>query len=424
MTSYQVPSDTTCSVDASVLRTQVPAIESPALAKAATLLENVRTTPMLRGRFDERKRVLRGLIETTLAEEGVLPRLATRMSLQLVLKFAARELGDQTTWRAVGQQLRRETEYLKETVGLVERQIVVGLPKLSAAQIESFLGDLNSKDPAIARTILNVALDAAEPLSAGRRYAAEYRRVARQLKAVDPHIARTLANATFMARVPREKAMDHFKHFADLFLKFRENVGFARTVAKAAFRAPDPVKAANDFVGTYNAVVSELTSEGVEADIARTIAGIASLGSDPMPTAHKLLKNFEAVVTLVKRTHPWVARTIALSACRAADPLATARSYMKNYDDIVQMVGRTDPRRAREIATQAFRSNDPLRWAKRYLRERQRARAEAPDRCADRGSSRATDCSARLKDADDAPLSIAHRSVREHQFTYSVTGRR
>src|SRR3990172_3926220 len=111
MASCQVPSDTTCSVDASALRTQVPAIESPALAKAATLLENLRRTPMLRGRLDERKRMLRGLIETTLAEQGVLPRLAMRMSLQLVLKFAARELGDQTTWRAVGKQLQREKEY-------------------------------------------------------------------------------------------------------------------------------------------------------------------------------------------------------------------------------------------------------------------------------------------------------------------------
>jgi hypothetical protein len=351
----------------------VPATESPGLAKAATLLENLRRTPMLRGRLDERKRMLRGLIETTLAEQGVLPRLAMRMSLQLVLKFAARELGDQTTWRAVGGQLHRETEYLKETVGLVERQIVVGLPKLSAAQIESFLEELNSRDPVIARTVLNVALDAAEPLSAGRRYIAEYRRLARQLKTVDPHIARTLANGTFMARVPHEKAMNHFKHFADLFIRFRDDVGFARTVARATCRSRDPIKAANKFIATYDAVVVELTSEGVEPDIARTLAGIASLGSDPMSAARKLLENFESVVSLVKRSHPWVARTIALSACRGADPLMMARSYMKNYDTIVQMVSPIDSHRAREVAAQAFRSNNPLRWAKRYLRELQRA---------------------------------------------------
>lgn len=373
MTSYQVPSATTCSVDASVLRAQVPATESPALAKAATLLENLRRTPMLRGRLDERKRMLRGLVETTLAEEGVLPRLAARMSLQLVLKFGARELGDQTTWRAIGEQLRRETEYLKATVGLVERQIIVGLPKLSADQIEGFLEELNSKDPTIARTVLNVALDAADPLSAGGRYLREYRRVAKQLKAIDPDIARTVANATFMARVPRMKAMHHFKHFADLFMKFRDDVGFARTVAKAAFRAKDPVKAAESFVTIYVTIVAKLASEGVEPEIARTLAGIASLGSDPIPTAHKLLENFEVVVSLVKRSHPWVARSIALSACRGADPLTMAQSYMKNYDAIVQMVSRIDSRRAREVAAQAFRSDNPLRWARRYLHELQRA---------------------------------------------------
>lgn len=373
MTSYQVPSDTTCSVDASVLRTRVPATESPALAKAADMLENLRRTPMVRGRLNERKRMLRGHIETNLEERGVLPRLATRMSLQLVLKCDHNELANRTTWSAVGEQLRRETDYLKVTVGLVERQIIVGLPKLSADQIEGFLEELNSKDPTIARTVLNVALDAADPLSTGRRYLREYRRVAKQLKAIDPDIARTLANATFMARVPRMKAMHHFQHFADLFMKFRDDVGFARTVAKAAFRAKDPVKAAESFVTTYDTIVAKLASEGVEPEIARTLAGIASLGSDPMPTAHKLLENFEAVVTLVKRTHPWVARTIALSACRAADPLATARSYMKNYDAILQMVSRIDPRRAREVATQAFRSDNPLQWAKRYLSELQRA---------------------------------------------------
>lgn len=352
----------------------VPATEPPAVARAAALLDNLRRTPMLRGgKISERRLQLRDEIANAIEGEGVLPRLAKRIAFQLIFKFDESELGNPATWRAIGEQVRRETECLKANVGLVERQIIVALPKLSARQIEDFLQELTAKDPTIARTVLNAALDAADPLSAGRRYLAQYGRVAERLKAVDPDIARTLANATFMARVPHKKAMHHFRHFADLFMTFREDVGFSRTVAKAAFRAPDPTKAANDFVANYNAVVSELTSKGVEADIARTIASIASLGSDPMPTAHKLLKNFEVAVSLVKRTHPWVARTIALSACRAADPLAMARSYMKNYDDIVQMVRRIDPRRAREVATQAFRSDNPLRWAKRYLRELQRA---------------------------------------------------
>lgn len=273
--------------------------------------------------------------------------------------------------REVGKLLRQETEQLKTRLGLVDRQIIVALPKLSADQIEAFLEELQDADPKIARTILNVSLDAAEPLRAGRRYLAEFHRVADQLKTIDPGIARTLANATFMARVPRKKAMDHFKHFADLVVRFQDDVGFARTVARAAFRAPNPIKAARRFVADYDAVVAELASNGVESQVARSVAGIASLGAAPIPTAHKLLQNFEDVVRLVQKTHPWVARSIALSACRATDPLSTARSYMKNYDTIVRLVSRLDPDRARDVACQSFRTDKPLPWAKRYLAELQ-----------------------------------------------------
>jgi hypothetical protein len=71
--------------------------------------------------------------------------------------------GDRRTWRAFGELLRRDVERLKNHVGLVERQIVVALPKLSAEQIEDLLEHLRAEDPTIARTILNTALDAADP---------------------------------------------------------------------------------------------------------------------------------------------------------------------------------------------------------------------------------------------------------------------
>lgn len=122
-----------------------------------------------------------------------------------------------------------------------------GPAKLLAEQIENLLEELTASDSTIARTVLNVALDAADPPVAARRYLAEYRCVAEQLKAIDPDIARTVANATFMTRVPRKKAMHHFKHFADLFMRFRDDVGFARTVARAAFRSRDPIKSAKRF---------------------------------------------------------------------------------------------------------------------------------------------------------------------------------
>jgi hypothetical protein len=39
------------------------------------------------GRQDERARILRASIQTTLEDHGVLPRLAKRIAFQLILKF-------------------------------------------------------------------------------------------------------------------------------------------------------------------------------------------------------------------------------------------------------------------------------------------------------------------------------------------------
>jgi hypothetical protein len=310
----------------------------------------------------------------TIEECGVPERLATRISMQLAIKFSASDLGDLATWRAMGRLLKRERERLRADVGLVDRQIIEALPKLSPQQIVSFLRELRDSDPTIARTILNAALDAAEPLAARRRYLAEFHRVVRELESVDPRIARTLANATFMARVPRMKAMEHFKKLADLMKRFSDDVDFVRTVARASFRARDPIKAARRFIAGYDAVIAALTTDGVETNVARSLAGIAGASANPLATALKLQRNLQAVLQLVQQTHPWVARSIALSACRAADPLRVARTYMKNYDTIVRVIGKTDSRRAHHVAAQAFRSDSPLPWARRYLAQLQEGR--------------------------------------------------
>jgi hypothetical protein len=336
--------------------------------KAKGLLETLRQTPMRRGgRVSKRGRLLRRRISDAIEAQDVLTLLARRIAFQLVLKVDVAELGDRATWDAIGQRWRREIERLKNGIRLVDRQIIVALPKLSADHIEKLLHDLRAADPQIARTILNVALDAADPVAAAHRYLAEYHRVAEHVKTTDAGVARTLANATFMAHAPARKAARHFKQFADLEREFHGDVGFARTVARAACRAPDPTKVAQGFVAGYQAIVADLTSKGTQPHIARTLAAIASVGADPMPTAAKLLEKFEDVLRLAKKTHPTVARSIALSACRAADPLSVARLYMKNYDVIVRVISRTDAGRTRRVASQAFRSHEPLRWARRYL---------------------------------------------------------
>jgi hypothetical protein len=352
-----------------------------AVRHATTLLARMRQTPMRRGgRVSDSRLDLRDEISGIVERQGVLPALARRVAFQLILKFDDGELGDRKVWSAIGSQLRQESDHLITTVGLVERQVVVALPKLSALRIEALRRELAAADATVARTILNVALDAADPPRAARRYLAAYHRVAKQFEAIDAEIARTVANATFMAAVPRTTALAHARRFAQIAAAFRDDVTFARTVARVAFRSPDPIQTANEFVRTHDTLVRDMTAQGVAAAIARTLAGIASVCADPPAAARRLLAAFQDAERLVSRTHPAVARTIALSACRAADPVATARIYMQNYDAIVRIISRADPQRAREVAAQAFRSDDPLRWAKRYLAEIQTERRPARHR--------------------------------------------
>jgi hypothetical protein len=54
--------------------------------------------------------------------------LAERIARQLVFKFDAAALGDRSSWRALGDLLRRDAERLETRLGLVERQVVVALP--------------------------------------------------------------------------------------------------------------------------------------------------------------------------------------------------------------------------------------------------------------------------------------------------------
>lgn len=338
--------------------------------QAQALLGEIRRTPMLRGgRISEQKQKLRDRIASTVERCGVIPRLADRVAFQLVLKVDAAALGNAATWTALGRRLQHETGELRSALKLVDRQIIVALSKMSAEQVKELHEELQASDSTIARTILNAALDASEPVPTARRYLTEFHRVVRELKNLDPSIARTVANATFMAHAPREKAVEHLRQFAGLAARFEDDVEFVRTVARAAFRASNPLQTARGFIADYDRVVAELTSNGLEPEIARSIAGIASVGADSAATARTLLSNFEDVLALATKTHPWIARSIALSACRAADPVGTARVYMNNYDTIVNALRKVDPERAHIVAGQAFRSDQPLRWAMRYLKE-------------------------------------------------------
>jgi hypothetical protein len=192
---------------------------------------------MKRGALSKRARQVRAHMAQTLTGEGVPDPLAQRVAFQLVVKIDLDELRDAGLWRALAVVLCGEIAALKEQVGLAERQIVTVLPKLSAAHIAEFLDELTRADRRIARTVLDAAIDAADPIQTGRRYMAEYRLVAKQLHAIEPNIARTLANATFTAGMPLGKAMEHLQKFLTSIAKQKDHPDVARLLARAGFRA-------------------------------------------------------------------------------------------------------------------------------------------------------------------------------------------
>jgi hypothetical protein len=203
---------------------------------AEALLERMRETPMRRGALPRRARTLRTAIARAIASQDVPEPLSRRIAFQLAFKLPARELHGRDVWEAAGRIVRGDINCLRERLGLADHKIVGVLPKLSATQILEFLEELTRADRRIARTILNAAVDAADPLAAGRRYLAEYRLVARQLRAIDPTMARTLANATFTAVVPLSKAMEHLDRFLSLKAKQQDDPDTARLLARAGFR--------------------------------------------------------------------------------------------------------------------------------------------------------------------------------------------
>jgi hypothetical protein len=222
----------------------------------------------------DHQRRLKDRIANAIGGQGVSARLSDQMACRLVFKVTVDEAdpADGTAWAAIGQLLLAEIGRLKDQVGLADRQIMVVLPKVSALRVEELLDELQVVDWCIARTIFNAALKAADPITTGRRYLAEYQDVVKELQPIDPSVARTLANAAFAAGASWRKAMEHFKQSASRLIALKNHGGLARLPAKAAFQAQDPVKAAWDFIGDYNAAFAELVSGGVEWHLARTLA--------------------------------------------------------------------------------------------------------------------------------------------------------
>jgi hypothetical protein len=207
--------------------------------RASWLLDQMRETPMRRGALARGAAQLKREIGRIIATQGVPATLAQRVAFQLVFKFPRRDLYGEPEWRAIGDILRREIAYLRHELSMSEPRIATALPKLSGAQVGEFLDELVRTDRKIARTILHAALSTSEPIATGRRYLAEYRLVARELRSLDPTMARTVAAASFSAGMPLSKAMEHLERFSALLKKYQDRPQLARRLARAGFRVKD-----------------------------------------------------------------------------------------------------------------------------------------------------------------------------------------
>jgi len=261
--------------------------------KATALLARIRETPMQRGKVPTGRRDLKDRIFGAISAQGISPALAERIARQAAIKLDESDLANHAVWTAVGQLLRRDLDRLRTRLGLADRQIVRVLPKLSARQVESFFKELVTKDRRIARTILNAAFDAADPISTGRRFLDEYHHIIEQLDAIDPRMARTLANATFTARTPHNKAAELLKRFSDLMSQFGDDADASRMLVKATFAAASPREAAQQLVSNYAAIVTQLVSHGVEVPAARTLAGLRRVRKPPRQEADAALAGQE-----------------------------------------------------------------------------------------------------------------------------------
>ena len=94
------------------------------------------------GRLAERRRLLKAHIESAIEARGVPDRLAARIAFQLVLKCSPSQLGDERVWSALGSLVRQDVERLQQGLRLTDRLIRVGLPKLSAADMERLFNEM------------------------------------------------------------------------------------------------------------------------------------------------------------------------------------------------------------------------------------------------------------------------------------------
>jgi hypothetical protein len=136
------------------------------------------------------------------------------------------------------------------------------MPKLSADDIERLFDELRKVDATYGRTLAETTLDGADPWAMARRYARAFTHSLNRLTTKNPRIARTLPAAACRSRHPVANALEYLSRFDALIDEIKRDEPVARTVAKAAFIAPDRIRAARRFIQDDHSVAQQLTTQG------------------------------------------------------------------------------------------------------------------------------------------------------------------
>jgi hypothetical protein len=341
-------------------------ISEGAAFEAQRILNRVREGPMRVGSIKKALEPEVEKIHVALEQNGVPSTLARRMARQIIFKLGRQEGERHLIWEALSDALLHEMQSLRE-MQLRESQIILILPKMSAADVQALSEQLRREDAEIARTILQEAFSAANPVDSAAVYLANYKQVLAHLEGTAyGEIARMVANASFIAPDPIQQAERCIARYQKvlLHLKALGHPELAGTIAASAFGSSNPIAQADIYLDNYKRVVAHL-NEKADPEIARSIASVSFSAPNPLAQADLLTGRYQEIAAYIESTgDPEIARTIADTAFKMSDGLKRADTYLANYRNVIAYLKSSEnPEIARSIALAAFKATDPLKQA-------------------------------------------------------------
>ena len=346
-------------------------------AQVDATVEHIISSPVKRGPLPERYK------ETEEALLHALPRawkvkdknVVSREDFDAVCQTMSRHLArtlpperakDKPLMASLGGYLLAEANLLAG-IGLNRDQMYSAMKKLSLYEI----AELGEGYP---KSIVNFALEAADPKEAAQKYMAKYEDVAADVSKTEPDIARSVAASTYYLKDHKGAAAKYVKRYRRVLRHLKgEDPKIAKTIALVAFKLDDPVGTADRYLGNFNDVVGHIrrkapkTQSGEDIDLARAVAGATFTAEKPAEAADRLLRKYDSAHQHIMPRRPDIAKTIARAAFTADDETAAADRFLESFELVASHMSGVEPELGKTIASRSFMAKDPLAEADRQL---------------------------------------------------------